>query len=56
MFKEARHWKSRRPIRAQDWRRAKQALGREHGLGAGSETGDRLCQLVMEDGKLVGIR
>ena len=37
---------------AQDWRRAKEALGREHGLGAGSEAGDRLCQLVMEEGKL----
>ena len=40
---------------AQDWRRAKEALGREHGLGAGSEAGDRLCQLVMEDGKLAGV-
>ena len=40
---------------AQDWRRAKETLGREHGLGAGSEAGDRLCQLVMEGGKLVGV-
>jgi hypothetical protein len=40
---------------AQDWRRAKEALGREHGLRAGSEAGDRLCQLVMEDGKLAGV-
>ena len=40
---------------AQDWRKAKEALGREHGLGAGSEAGDRLCQLVMEDGKLAGV-
>ena len=40
---------------AQDWRRAKEALGREHGLGAGCEAGDRLCQLVLEDGKLVGV-
>lgn len=40
---------------AQDWRRAKEALGREHGLGAGSEAGDRLCQLVMEDGKLAAV-
>ena len=40
---------------AQDWRRAKEALGREHGLGAGSEAGDRLCQLVMEGGKLAGV-
>ena len=40
---------------AQDWRRAKEALGREHGLGAGSEAGDRLCQLVMAEGKLAGV-
>jgi len=40
---------------AQDWRRAKAALGREHGLGAGREAGDRLCQLVLEDGKLVAV-
>jgi len=40
---------------AQDWRRAKAALGREHGLGAGREAGDRLCQLVMEAGKLVAV-
>lgn len=40
---------------AHDWRRAKQALGREHGLGAGREAGDRLCQLVMEEGKLVAV-
>jgi hypothetical protein len=40
---------------AQDWRKAKEALGREHGLGAGSEAGDRLCQLVMEDGKLAAV-
>lgn len=40
---------------AQDWRQAKAALGREHGLGAGREAGDRLCQLVMEDGKLVAV-
>lgn len=40
---------------AQDWRRAKEALGREHGLGAGSEAGDRLCQLVMEEGKLAAV-
>jgi len=40
---------------AQDWRRAKAALGQEHGLGAGREAGDRLCQLVMEDGKLVAV-
>ena len=40
---------------AQDWRQAKAALEREHGLGAGREAGDRLCQLVMEDGKLVAV-
>ncbi len=40
---------------AQDWRQAKTALGREHGLGAGREAGDRLCQLVMEEGKLVAV-
>ena len=40
---------------AQDWRRAKEALGREHGLGAGNEAGDRLCQLVMGGGKLAGV-
>lgn len=40
---------------AQDWRKAKEALGREHGLGAGGEAGDRLCQLVMEDGKLAAV-
>lgn len=34
---------------------AKQALGREHGLGAGREAGDRLCQLVEEDGKLAAV-
>ena len=40
---------------AQDWRRAKAALGQEHGLGAGREAGDRLAQLVCEDGKLVAV-
>ena len=40
---------------AQDWRRAKAALGKEHGLGAGREAGDRLCQLVMENGQLAGV-
>jgi hypothetical protein len=29
---------------AHDWREAKSALRREHGLGAGCEAGDRLCQ------------
>ena len=40
---------------AQDWRRAKAALGQEHGLGAGREAGDRLAQLVFEAGKLVAV-
>jgi hypothetical protein len=34
-----------------DWRKAKTALGREHGLGAGREAGDQLCQLVYEGGE-----
>jgi hypothetical protein len=41
---------------AHEWRQAKEALGREHGLGAGREAGDRMCQLVYdEDGKLVAV-
>ena len=40
---------------AAEWRQAKAALGQEHGLGAGREAGDRLCQLVREDGKLVAV-
>jgi len=40
---------------AQDWRQAKAALGREHGLGAGREAGDRLAQLVIQEGKLVAV-
>ena len=40
---------------AAQWRQAKVALGREHGLGAGCEAGDRLCQLVWEHGKLVAV-
>ena len=40
---------------AAEWRQAKAALGREHGLGAGREAGDRLCQLVREDGKWVAV-
>lgn len=41
---------------AHDWRRAKQALGAEHGLGAGQEAGDRLCQLVFDEkGHLVAV-
>jgi len=41
--------------RAEEWREAKEALGREHGLGAGREAGDRLCQLVYEEGKLAAV-
>jgi hypothetical protein len=41
---------------AHDWRRAKQALGAEHGLGAGREAGDRLCQLVFDEkGQLAAV-
>jgi hypothetical protein len=40
---------------AAEWRQAKTALGREHGLGAGREAGDRLCQLVKENGRLVAV-
>ena len=38
---------------AAEWRQAKAALGREHGLGAGREAGDRLCQLV-QGGREIG--
>ena len=40
---------------AAQWRQAKAALGQEHGLGTGREAGDRLCQLVREDGRLVAV-
>ena len=40
---------------AQDGRRAKAALGRAHGLGAGRQAGDRLGQLVFEGGQLVAV-
>jgi len=40
---------------AAEWRQAKRALGREHGLGAGREAGDRLCQLIQEEGRLVAV-
>jgi len=40
---------------AAEWRQAKAALGREHGLGAGHEAGDRLCQLVRQDGRLAAV-
>lgn len=40
---------------AEDWAQAREALGREHGLGAGREAGDRLCQMIREEGKLVGV-
>ena len=40
---------------ASEWRQAKAAPGRKHGLGAGREAGDRLSQLVKQDGKLVAV-
>ena len=40
---------------AAQWRQAKAALGREHGLGTGREAGNRLCQLVWENGKLAAV-
>jgi len=40
---------------AAEWHQAKVAPGREHGLGAGREAGDGICQLVREDGKLVAV-
>ena len=40
---------------AAQWRQAKAALGQEHGLGVGLEAGDRLCQLIREDGQLVAV-
>jgi len=40
---------------AHEWRKAKEALGREHGLGAGREAGDRICQMVYENGKLAAV-
>ena len=40
---------------ASQWRQAKVALGREHGLGEGCEAGDRLCQLVWEHGNLMAV-
>ena len=58
---EARSWTGSEKLEikvahtANDWRRAKEALGREHGLGAGAEAGDRLCQLVIKNGKLAGV-
>jgi len=38
-----------------DWEIAHQMLDEEHFLGAGREAGDRLCQFVMEDGKVVAL-
>ena len=40
---------------AVDWHLAKSALLEEHGLGAGAEAGDRLCQLVYEEDRLVAV-
>jgi hypothetical protein len=46
-------WKIQVAHSAHDWRKAKSALGRERGLGAGCEAGDQLCQLVYEVRKLL---
>ena len=40
---------------AADWQLAKSALLEEHSLGAGAEAGDRLCQLVYEEDRLVAV-
>ena len=38
-----------------DWEIAHQMLDGEHFLGAGKEAGDRLCQFVTEDGRVVAV-
>jgi len=38
-----------------DWELAHQFLNEEHYLGAGRESGDRLCQFVVEDGQVVAV-
>jgi hypothetical protein len=38
-----------------DWEIAHQMLDEEHFLGAGREAGDRLCQFVIEEGRVVGV-
>lgn len=38
-----------------DWEIAHQMLGEEHSLGAGREAGDRLCQFLTEDGRVVAV-
>jgi hypothetical protein len=38
-----------------DWEIAHQMLDEEHFLGAGREAGDRLCQFVIEDGRVVAV-
>ena len=38
-----------------DWEIAHDMLNEEHLLGAGREAGDRLCQFVLEDGKVVAV-
>ena len=38
-----------------DWEIAHQMLDEEHFLGAGREAGDRLCQFVIEEGKVVAV-
>ncbi len=37
------------------WEQAREALSREHQLGEGAQAGDRLCQLIREDGKLAAV-
>jgi hypothetical protein len=38
-----------------DWKIAHQMLEEEHFLGAGREAGDRLCQLVTQQGEIVAV-
>ncbi len=38
-----------------DWEIAHGMLDEEHSLGAGREAGDRLCQFVMEDGRVAAV-
>ena len=38
-----------------DWEIAHLMLDEEHFLGSGKEAGDRLCQFVLEDGKVVAV-
>ena len=38
-----------------NWELAHQMLDEEHFLGAGREAGDRLCQFLIEDGRVVAV-